>query len=197
MVAQQPARSSGYLRILLTSLLYACAATAQATAFRCAGPDGKVVYSDQACVQGHTGGVVKGTTATPPSAAKSTSFTSRSPSVQDNLNKAQRDRVHASLSPECQALGNKASRVLQSDSTASMDAVKRAVSEFESRCGDQLAKGTQQDNAGGFNQVTLDSRTCSNMRQALQADRARLGRMTDKQKMAFAKQQNEVSVACP
>ncbi|MES2951589.1 MAG: hypothetical protein V4858_23920 [Pseudomonadota bacterium] len=118
-------------------------------------------------------------------------------------NKAQHDRVHASLSPECRALGGKLSHAVQRDSNASMDEVKRAIREFEGKCGDQLAEAMRKENAhGGSHSVNgknskPDAATCRSLRETLNTDRARLGRMTDKEKMAFAAQQNEVSVACP
>jgi hypothetical protein len=115
--------------------------------------------------------------------------------VQELQNKAQRDRVQAALSPECRTLGDRASRVLQSDSSASMDEVKRAVSAFEDRCGDQVVQATRKESARGSSRP--DAAAFRSLRQALDADRARLGRMTDKEEMAFVAQQNEVSVACP
>ncbi len=170
--------------------------TAQAGTFRCTGTGGKVVYSDQPCAPDQTGGTVKGIPAAP-SAAGSTGSAGRSPSVQDIQGKAQRDRIHGSLSPECQALGKKASQALQSDSDASMDEVKRAVSEFESRCSSQVVEATRKDNARGGSKTQLDNNTCRRLRQALDTARTRLAHMTDKEKIAFATQQNEVSVACP
>ena len=198
-------RSSRPLVVAGLLALAACTA-AHAGPVRCTGADGKVVYSDQPCAQGQTAAEVKGVPAGGPSSTTATGASSgggdtvraSSPSVQDVQNKAQRDRVHASLSPECRALGDRASRSVQSDSSASMEEVKRAVSQFEDKCGDQVMEATRKENArGGGKNSKPDAATCRSLREALSADRARLGRMTDKEKMAFVAQQNEVSVACP
>ena len=168
------------------------AGTAQAAMFRCTAPDGKVVYGDQACAPGQTASEVKGAAT---GSVTGSATAARSPSVQEFQNKAQRDRVQAALSPECRTLGDRASRALQSDASASMDEVKRAVSAFEDRCGDQVMQATRKESARVGSR--LDAAACRRLRQTLDADRARLGRMTDREKMAFVAQQNEVSVACP
>ena len=79
-----------------------------------------------------------------------------------------------------------------------MDEVKRAVSEFEDKCADQLVEVSRKENARASSNknASLDAASCQKLRQTLDADRARLGRMTDKERMAFAAQQNEVSNAC-
>lgn len=173
--------------------------------YKCTQPDGRVVFSDHACSNDQTGGVLKGvdgarSAATGKTGSSGTREGSGGPttSVESARQKAMRDRVHQGLTPECRTLGDRASRVLQSDSNASMDEVKRAVGEFEGKCGDQIVQASRKENArtGGNNNAKLDASACQRLRQTLDADRARLGRMTDKEKMAFAAQQNEVSVAC-
>lgn len=199
------ARSSRLLVAASLTAFAACTTAAHAGLVRCTGADGNVVYSDQPCVQGQMAAEVKGVPVGGPNSSTATRASSggdtvrpTSPSVQDVQNKAQRDRVHASLSPECRALGDRASRSVQSDSSASMEEVKRAVSQFEDKCGDQVMEATRKESARGAGKNSRpDAATCRSLREALSADRARLGRMTDKEKMAFVAQQNEVSVACP
>ena len=57
-------------------------------------------------------------------------------------------------------------------------------------------KESARGGSGGGNSKP-DAATCRKLRDARASARTRLGRMTDKEKMAFAAQQNEVSVACP
>lgn len=168
--------------------------------YKCAQPDGRMVFSDHPCTAEQSGGAMKGVAsgANPAAAPIAGGPTT---SVENARQKAARDRIHQNLTPECRALGDRASRVLQSDSNASMEEVKRAVSEFEGKCGDQVVEASRKESAsskssGGSKGAPLDAATCQKLRQSLDADRARLGRMTDKEKIAFVTQQNEVSVAC-
>lgn len=170
--------------------------------YKCAQPDGRMVFSDHPCTAEQSGGAMKGVTSgANPAPAPTTGGPTTS--VENARQKAARDRIHQNLTPECRALGDRASRVLQSDSNASMEEVKRAVSAFEDKCADQLVEATRRESGGGGGvggggkNAKLDAATCQKLRQSLDADRARLGRMTDKEKMAFATQQNEVSMACP
>jgi hypothetical protein len=184
------------LLVVLTAMASVPMAAQAAGVYKCAQPDGRVVFSDHPCTNEQSGGAMKGVAATSPGAPATGGPTT---SVDAVRQKAARDRVHQNLSPECRTLGDRASRVLQSDSNASVDEVKRAVSAFEDKCGDQVVEASRKENArgaaGGKN-APLDATACQKLRQSLDADRARLGRMTDKEKMAFAAQQNEVSVAC-
>lgn len=179
-----PARRMGLWCMGALLLLLATGAGA-AGVYKCAQPDGRVVFSDHACTDGQTGGALKGVAG--PTTA-----------VDSVRQKATRDRVHQGLSPECQRLGDAASRVQQADSNASLDTVKRAVSAFEDQCGDQLVAVSRKENARnpGVRAAVLDASACQKLRQTLDADRARLGRMTHAERMAFATQQNEVSLAC-
>jgi hypothetical protein len=191
-----PKRLRLTLAVLLTS--FASLAACAAGVYKCTQADGRVIFSDHACPNDQTGGVVKGaSTAASPPATNGTGGGSVT-SVEAMRQKAARDRVHQNLTPECRALGDRASRVLQSSSDASMDEVKRAVSEFEGKCADQLVEVSRKENARASSNknAPLDAASCQKLRQTLDADRARLGRMTDKERMAFAAQQNEVSNAC-
>lgn len=186
----------------LAALLVSTAPLAAGAAgvYKCTQADGRVVFSDHACPNDQTGGAIKGTGTGAPATAAGNTSTPGGPttSVEALRQKAARDRVHQNLTPECRTLGDRASRVLQSDSNASMDEVKRAVSAFEGKCADQVVDATRKENARGANgkNAPLDAASCQKLRQTLDADRARLGRMTDKEKMAFAAQQNEVSIVC-
>lgn len=175
------------------------AAAHAAGVYKCAQPDGKVVFSDHPCTNEQSGGAMKGVTTATGSGTPAATGGGPATSIDAVRQKAARDRVHQSLSPECRTLGDRASRVLQTDSNASMEEVKRAVSEFEGKCSDQVVEASRKESArgtpGGKN-APLDAAACQKLRQSLDADRARLGRMTDKEKMAFLTQQNEVSVAC-
>lgn len=164
-----------------------------AAVYQCKTADGKLVFSDQRCPVGQDGVdmKIKGTS---PAASSLPTDSKSSPSVQDVQNKAQRERVHAALTPECRALGDRASRSLQSNSNASLDDVKRATSAFEDRCGTQVLEATRKEGARG--QAPLDLAACRGLRQALDADRGRLGKMTNQEVAAFATRQNEVSIAC-
>lgn len=179
---------------------FAAMAAGAAGVYKCTQADGRVVFSDHACPNDQTGGAIKGAGIGAQAAAAGNTPATGGPttSVEAVRQKAARDRVHQNLTPECRALGDRASRALQGDSNASMDEVKRAVSEFEGKCADQLVDATRKENARGpsSKNAPLDAASCQKLRQTLDADRARLGRMTDKEKMAFAAQQNEVSIAC-
>lgn len=163
------------------------AASAQAEVFKCKGADGKVVFSDHACAVDQTGssvpGITKSTTRPVPPAEPSTA-----------LEQAKRQQVQAGLSPECQALGDKASRLLRSE--AGLEEIKRAMSEFEGRCGDQVEKAWRASSqARPIGKP--DAASCRVLREVRDDAKARLSKMTDKEKMEYAKLQNEVSIACP
>lgn len=163
------------------------AASAQAEVFKCKGADGKVVFSDHACAADQTSSTVPGITKSSPKPAPPAEPTTA-------LEHAKRQQVQAGLSPECQALGDKASQLLRSE--AGLEEIKRAVSEFESRCGDQVEKAWR---ASGQTRPTgkPDAASCRVLREVRDDAKARLSKMTDKEKMEYAKLQNEVSVACP
>lgn len=185
-----------FLRCLAGLVAVASVSTAAAAGvYKCAQPDGRVVFSDNPCTPEQSGGAMKGVVSASPSAPGPASG-GPTTSIENTRQKATRERVHQALTPECRALGERASRALQSGSDASMDEVKRAVSEFEGRCADQIVEAARKESSRGNKNAPLDAASCQKLRQSLDADRARLGRMTDKEKMAFAAQQNEVSVAC-
>lgn len=188
---------------LLTRLVWGLVALvaapmAGAGVYKCAQPDGRVVFSDHPCANDQTGGAMKGvaTGTNPAITGGSAGSGGPSTSVEAVRQKASRDRLHQTFTPECRALGDRASRALQGDSNASMEEVKRAVSEFEAKCADQIVEAARKESAPANKKAPLDAAVCQKLRQTLDADRARLGRMTDKEKMAFAAQQNEVSIAC-
>ena len=91
------------------------------------------------------------------------------------------------LSPECRELGAKVARTLRSD--ASMAETKRVVADFEARC-DVVGQNAKRADK-------LDLGSCMSLRETLRSTGAQLGKMTDKEKMAYAKLHNEVSIACP
>jgi hypothetical protein len=109
--------------------------------------------------------------------------------------RAQRAQVQAALTPECQALGEKASDALRQDG-AGLDDVKHAVGEFERRCGDQVEKATRVNASGPRQPLKIDEANCRKLRDVLAESRVQLAKMTDKEKMDYVKLQNEVSVAC-
>ena len=116
----------------------------QAGVQKCTGADGKVVFSDQPCTSGQTASAVRGVAeGAVPAATKTGSdgANTSSPSYEDMVQKSRRATVQAALTPECRALGDRASRALQNDS-ASLEEVKQAVSQFENQCGDQVQKAS-------------------------------------------------------
>lgn len=173
--------------VALLAGLLVWGASAQAEVFKCKSADGKVVFSDHACTADQTGSLVPGITK---------SATKPAPPVEPAtaLEQAKRQQVQVGLSPECQALGDRASQLLRSE--AGLEEIKRAVSEFEGRCGDQVEKAWR---ASGQARPTgkPDAASCRVLRQVRDDAKARLSKMTDKEKMDYAKLQNEVSVACP
>lgn len=166
----------------------AMAGTAQAEVYKCKGADGKVVFSDHACTAEQTGTTVPGL---PKASPKPVPPAAEPTTAQEH---AKRQQVQAGLSPECQALGDKASQLLRSE--AGLEDIKRAVSEFEAQCGEQVEKAWR---AAGQTRPSgkPDAASCRMLRQVRDDAKARLGKMTDKEKMEYAKLQNEVSVACP
>lgn len=168
----------------------ACLAlSAQAEVYQCKGADGKVVFSDHACTADQTGHTVPGL----PKSAPKPLAPAADPATA--LEQAKRQQLQAGLSPECQALGNKASQLLRSE--AGLEEIKRAVSAFESRCGDQVEKAWQASGQARPAGLKPDAASCRILRQALTEAKAQLPKMTDKEKMEYAKLQNEVSLACP
>jgi hypothetical protein len=164
---------------------------AQGGVQKCTGPDGKVIFSDQACTAGQTSSTVQGVSASAvPGAGLSNG--ANKPSYDDMVQRSRRAQVHAALTPECRALGDNASRVLRTDA-ASLEEVKRAVSQFESQCGDQVQKASA---VAATSRAIPDASECRSLRQSLEERRVRLKTMTNRELQEFAKFQNEVSVGC-
>lgn len=173
--------------MVLTALV---CAPLHAAVHLCKSADGKTAYSDQPCAGGQEGTTLKLNNTSPSAATASTS----SPSVQSLQNKALREKINAALTPECRALGDRASRSLQSDSDVSLDVVKRAVGEFETRCGAQLAEATRQAQSHGT--PRLDPYACQRLREALEADRSRNRSKTNQEIIAMVKREHEIDNAC-
>ena len=96
------------------------------------------------------------------------------------------------MSPECREMGEQLGQTLRQDSTAELADSKRLLNEFQQRCMTEFAKVWKAEQGN-----VLDLASCRQLRQLVDKSRARLSRMTDKEKMDYAKLQNEVSVACP
>ena len=181
---------------LLLAVLLADAA--QAGVQKCTGADGKVVFSDQPCATGQSASAVRGVAGVNPSPANAsagsanTSGTASNPSYEGMVQKARRANVQAALTPECRALGDRASRALQNDA-ASLEEVKRAVSQFENQCGDQVQKASA---TASISRAVPDASGCRALRQSLEERRAKLSTLTNRELQEFAKFQNEVSVGC-
>ena len=172
-------------------LLLLVTGAAQAGVQKCTGPDGKVVFSDQACTTGQTSSTVQGVSVSAtPSAGTNTG--ADKPSYEDMVQRSRRVQVHAALTPVCRALGDNASRALRTDA-ASLEEVKRAVSQFANQCGDQVQKASA---VAASSRTTPDAADCRSLRQSLEERRARLKTMTNRELQEFAKFQNEVSVGC-
>jgi hypothetical protein len=165
-----------------------------AAVYKCQGADGRPVYRDTACSTDQTGAVVPRTSSAGP--AHQSTPSAKVEEGADLVKRAQRAQVQEALTPECQALGDKASEALRQDS-ASLNDVKRAVGEFERRCGDQVEKAMRLGASAPHRPPKLGEADCRKLRDLLTESRAQLGKMADKEKMAYAKLQNEVSVACP
>jgi hypothetical protein len=178
-----------YWRSWLAVLTLLCAASAaQSEVFKCKGADGKVVFSDHACGADQTGatvpGLPKSATTSPPN----------SPNLAEALERYKRHQIQdamKTISPECRELGAKAARKLQSD--AGLEEIKRTVSEYDNRCTPQWEQAERLAKAN----PKPDPEGCRALRQARDATRAQLARMTDQEKFAYAKLQNEVAVTCP
>lgn len=174
------------------------AGAAQAGVQKCTGTDGKVVFSDQPCATGQSASAVRGVAGVNPSPANASagsanaSGTASNLSYEDMVQKARRASVQAALTPECRALGDRASRALQNDA-ASLDEVKQAVSQFENQCGDQVQKASA---TASNNRAVPDAAGCRALRQSLEERRAKLKTLTNRELQEFAKFQNEVSVGC-
>ena len=181
---------------LLLAVLLADAA--QAGVQKCTGADGKVVFSDQPCATGQSASAVRGVAGVNPSPANAsagsanTSGAASNPSYEDMVQKARRANVQAALTPECRALGDRASRALQNDA-ASLEEVKQAVSQFENQCGDQVQKASA---TASNSRAVPDAAGCRALRQSLEERRARLKTLTNRELQEFVKFQNEVSVGC-
>jgi hypothetical protein len=177
---------------LACSFAFACTVS-HAAVYKCQGADGKPVYRDTACGTEQSGGAVAGISSPAPS--RSSTPSAKVEEGGSLVQRAQRAQVQAALTPECQALGDKASDALRQDS-ASLDDVKRAVGEFERRCGDQVEKAMRPAAPGSRQPLKIDEANCRKLRDLLAETRAQMAKMTDKEKMAYAQLQNEVSVAC-
>lgn len=185
-------QTSGALLALLL------AGAAQAGVQKCTGADGKVVFSDQPCASGQSASAVRGVAginASPTSTSAGSANTSGgggNPSYEDMVQKARRANVQTALTPECRALGDRASRALQNDA-ASLEEVKQAVSQFENQCGDQVQKASV---AASNSRAVPDAAGCRALRQSLEERRAKLKTLSNRELQEFAKFQNEVSVGC-
>jgi hypothetical protein len=184
---------------LVAGLLLAGAA-AHAEVTKCKAADGRVVYSDQPCSGGQTGSPVPGVAnkagsggAGMPSAGKVLNISASA--VGEARDKALHARVAASISPECRSLGARLGDSLAQDSESDLETTKRLLTEFEQRCSAQLEQAWKAERGKG-NQP-LDAASCRTLRQVRDDARAQLSKMTNKEKMEYAKLQNEVSVACP
>jgi hypothetical protein len=175
-------------RVVMVAAWLVLGVSAQAEVFKCKGADGKLVFSDHACTADQTGSSMSGIPKSPPKTALPAEPTTA-------LDQAKRQQMQAGLSPECQALGDKASQLLRSE--AGLEEIKRAVSAFEGRCGDQVEKAWRASGQARPTSLKPDAASCRTLRQALTDAKAQLPKMTDKEKMEYAKLHNEVSVACP
>lgn len=184
--------------LLVAGLLLAGAAT-HAEVTKCKAPDGRVVYSDQPCSSGQTGGSVPGVANKGGSATASAPSTGKSPdvpafAVAEAQDRARNARINASISPECRSLGAKLGDALANDSDSELKTAKRLLTEFEQRCSAQMEQAWKAERGKG-NQP-LDAASCRVLRQVRDDAKAQLAKMTDKEKMDYVKLQNEVSVAC-
>jgi hypothetical protein len=178
---------------LACCLALACAAS-QAAVYKCQGADGKPVYRDTACSTEQSGGAVPGINS--PAPLRPSTPAAKVEEGKGLVQRAQRAQLQAGLTPECQALGDKASEALRQDG-ASLEVVKRAVGDFERRCGDQVEKAMRVGGEGSPKQpLKIDEASCRKLRDMLAQTRNQLSKMTDKETMAYAQLQNEVSVAC-
>lgn len=170
-------------------------AAAQAEVFKCQGADGKVVFSDHACAVDQTSSLVPGipksapATAASPAQAQDPSLAS---AAHDAKQRALNRRISAGMSPECRDIGEQLGQTLRQDATVELADSKRLLNAFEQRCMTEFAKVWKAEQG-----KVLDLASCRQLRQLVDKSRARLSRMTDKEKMDYAKLQNEVSVACP
>lgn len=180
---------------MVAAVLLVPGVAVQAEVFKCKGTDGKVVFSDHACAADQTSSSVPGITKSTPKAAASPE-PAKDPGLasaaHDAKQRALNRRISAGMSPECREIGEQLGQTLRQDSTAELADSKRLLNEFQQRCMTEFAKvwKAEQGNA-------LDLASCRQLRQLVDKSRARLSRMTDKEKMDYAKLQNEVSVACP
>jgi hypothetical protein len=175
--------------------MFALAATGHAEVFKCKGVDGKVVFSDHACAADQTSSSVPGLpkSATKPSAAsEQAQDTDLASAAHDAKQRALNRRISAGLSPECRDIGEQLGQTLRHDSTAELADSKRLLNEFQQRCMTEFGKVWKAEQG-----KVLDLASCRQLRQLVDTSRARLSRMTDKEKMDYAKLQNEVSLACP
>jgi hypothetical protein len=172
---------------------------AQAEVYKCKGADGKVVFSDHACAADQTSSSVPGITKSAPKASVSPDQApepSLASAAHDAKQSALNRRISAGMSPECRSIGEQLGQTLRHDSTAELADSKRLLNEFQRRCMTEFAKVWKAEQARGAN-LPLDLASCRQLRQLVDKSRARLAKMTDKEKMDYAKLNNEVSVACP
>lgn len=189
--------------LLLAGLL---TTAAHAGVQKCTGADGKVVFSDQPCAAGQAASAVRGfaqSAATsvrdggesvnaPGGANGGATGGAGNPSYDDMGQKSRRASVQAALTPECRALGDRASQALRNDA-APLEEVKQAIAQFENQCADQVQKASA---AASNSRALPDAAGCRALRQSLDERRARLKTMTNREIQEFAKFQNEVSVGC-
>ena len=167
---------------------------------KCKAPDGRVVYSDQPCSIGQTGASVPGVASKGASATASAPSTGKSPdvpafAVAEAQDQARNARISAGISPECRSLGAKLGDALANDSDSELKTAKRLLTEFELRCSAQMEQAWKAERGKG--NEPLDAASCRALRQVRDDAKAQLAKMTNKEKMDYAKLQNEVSVACP
>lgn len=172
-----------------------------AEVFKCKAPDGKVDYSDQPCASGQSASTVPGvpnrtSSSTVASAAPGKPISIPTSAVGEARNRAMHARIEAGMSPECRSIGAKLGLSLTNNSDAELETTKRLLTEFDQRCMSQWAQAWKSERNVGSKQP-LDAATCRELRKVRDDARSQLAKMTDIEKMDYAKLQNEVSIACP
>ena len=198
---------TGHALCILALLFMACTApSAHAAVYKCTGADGKVAYSDQPCVAGQAATTVKPAAVPDKNTAKNSSKngggdTGQDPSKDNSAiaRTAAQDRIRASQTPQCLALGDRISSMMETGAIGVAAAeVKATLDRYEQQCGVPGKAAIAAENARNEakqKQLMVDEE-CKHVRQVLDERRPRLASFSSEDKKAFAALEANVARAC-
>jgi Domain of unknown function (DUF4124) len=164
---------------------------ALAAIHKCTGADGRIAFSDQPCGAGQTAATVKPAPAAPGSASP------KDPDAAARV--AARDRIRAAQTPQCVAMGDRISSMVESGARGIPEAdVKATVDRYEQQCAAQARVANAAENTRNEarqKQLMVDEE-CKEKRRILAERRPRLTSLSTEDKKAFAAVESDIARGC-